>query len=438
MKSYSRSHLTDPGLLSVAATRVSLDRDTTAELLADLGEIDARKLYVPAGYDSMYGFCVHELRMSEDVACKRISAARAARRFPSIFPAVADGRLHLSAVVALAPHLTPETGDELLAAATHKSRAAIELLLVQRFPKPDVPPFVVSIAPAISAGGPVPEPVTAPDLLSAPGRIVPSVSPSSSQEMAPLPARARPVPLSSGKYAVQFTMDEEMHNELLAVQALLGHVLPSGDVAEVFRRALCELRKRLEKQKFAKSDHSRPQRGAAKGRHVPAAVRKAVWERDGGQCTFVSEKGKRCDARAPLEFDHVDAVSRGGQATVAGIRLLCRAHNQFAADRALGGEFMRGKREQGRERTAKARAEADARAQAKEQEQAQSEAEAASQEELIPWLRALGCNLESARSAAARCAGMVGAPLERRMYVACQGLAPRGTRRALPLASSPA
>jgi 5-methylcytosine-specific restriction endonuclease McrA len=233
-------------------------------------------------------------------------------------------------------------------------------------------------------------------------------------------------------------MDEEMHNELLAVQALLGHVLPSGDVAEVFRRALCELRKRLEKQKFAKSDHSRPQRGAAKGRHVPAAVRKAVWERDGGQCTFVSEKGKRCDARAPLEFDHVDAVSRGGQATVAGIRLLCRAHNQFAADRALGGEFMRGKREQGRERTAKARAEADARAQAKEQEQAQSEAEAASQEELIPWLRALGCNKEVARTTAARCAGMVGAPLERRMFVACQGLAPRGTRRALPVASSPA
>jgi 5-methylcytosine-specific restriction endonuclease McrA len=438
MKSYSRSHLTDPGLLSVAATRVSLDRDTTAELLADLGEIDARKLYVPAGYDSMYGFCVHELRMSEDVACKRISAARAARRFPSIFPAVADGRLHLSAVVALAPHLTPETGDELLAAATLKSRAAIELLLAQRFPKPDVPTLVMSMTPMVAAGEAAADVDAAPDLLSAPGRIVPSVSPSSSQEMAPLPARARPVPLSSGKYAVQFTMDEEMHNELLAVQALLGHVLPSGDVAEVFRRALCELRKRLEKQKFAKSDHSRPQRGAAKGRHVPAAVRKAVWERDGGQCTFVSEKGKRCDARARLEYDHVDPVSRGGQATVAGIRLLCRAHNQFAADRALGGEFMRGKREQGRERTAKARAEADARAQAKEQEQAQSEAEAASQEELIPWLRALGCNLESARSAAARCAGMVGAPLERRMYVACQGLAPRGTRRALPLASSPA
>jgi 5-methylcytosine-specific restriction endonuclease McrA len=438
MKSYSRSHLTDPGLLSVAATRVSLDRDTTAELLADLGEIDARKLYVPAGYDSMYGFCVHELRMSEDVACKRISAARAARRFPSIFPAVADGRLHLSAVVALAPHLTPETGDELLAAATLKSRAAIELLLAQRFPKPDVPTLVMSMTPMVAAGEAAADVDAAPDLLSAPGRIVPSVSPSSSQEMAPLPARARPVPLSSGKYAVQFTMDEEMHNELLAVQALLGHVLPSGDVAEVFRRALCELRKRLEKQKFAKSDHSRPQRGAAKGRHVPAAVRKAVWERDGGQCTFVSEKGKRCDARARLEYDHVDPVSRGGQATVAGIRLLCRAHNQFAADRALGSEFMRGKREQGRERTAKARAEADARAQAKEQEQAQSEAEAASQEELIPWLRALGCNLESARSAAARCAGMVGAPLERRMYVACQGLAPRGTRRALPLASSPA
>jgi hypothetical protein len=115
MKSYSRSHLTDSGLLSVAATRVALDRDTTAELLADLAEIDARKLYAPAGYDSMFGFCVQDLHMSEDVACKRICAARAARRFPAIFPAVADGRLHLSAVVVLAPRLTPGTADELLA-----------------------------------------------------------------------------------------------------------------------------------------------------------------------------------------------------------------------------------------------------------------------------------------------------------------------------------
>jgi hypothetical protein len=436
MKSYSRSHLTDPGLLSVVATRVSLDCDTTAELLADLGEIDARKLYAPEGYDSMYEFCVHELRMSEDVACKRICAARAARRFPAIFPAVAEGTLHLSAVVVLAPHLTPETADELLATAAHRPRAAIERLLAERFPKPDVPTLVMSMTPAIAAGGPAPGAVSAPDLLSAPGRIVPSVSPNSSDLTEPLPARAKPVPLSSGKYAVQFTMDEEMHEELLTVQALLGHVLPSGDVAEVFRRALRELRKRLERQKFAKCDSPRPQKSVANGRHIPAEIKRAVWKRDGGQCTFLSEKGKRCESRTRLEFDHVEAVARGGRSTVGGLRLRCRAHNQYEAERTFGSEFMQSKRQQALEQ--RMRAQTEAKAQAKEQERASAAAEAVSQQEVIPWLRALGCKTEEARRAAARCAGMIGAPLEKRVFVAVQGLGPRCTRRALPMVSSPA
>ena len=65
----------------------------------------------------MYLYCVHELRLSEEAAFKRIHAARTARRFPALFAALAEGRLHLSGVVMLAPHLTPENADELLAAA---------------------------------------------------------------------------------------------------------------------------------------------------------------------------------------------------------------------------------------------------------------------------------------------------------------------------------
>ena len=77
--------------------------------------------------------------MSEDAAFKRIRAARTARRFPAIFAAVADGRLHLSAVVMLAPHLTEDTVDELLTAAIHKSKSEIEELLAET---PDPAPSV--------------------------------------------------------------------------------------------------------------------------------------------------------------------------------------------------------------------------------------------------------------------------------------------------------
>jgi 5-methylcytosine-specific restriction endonuclease McrA len=438
MKSYSRSHLTDSGLLSVVATRASLDRETTAELLADLGEIDARKLYVPQGYDSMCSYCEQELFMSEDTALRRIAVARAARKFPAIFHAVADGRLHLTAVLLLTPHLTAESADELLAAAARRTKAQLRLLLAERFPRPDVPTLLEPVATSAAQSALAAPPVTDSTSLLAPERVGSVVGPDlTGTTEAPSP-RARLAPLAPDRFALQVTIDKETHDALRYAQALLGHSVPSGDLAVVLKRAARALVQMLEKQKFAKSDRSRPQRGAAKGRHVPAAVRQAVWERDGGQCTFVSEKGKRCESRTRLEWDHIVPVARGGQATIAGIRLLCRAHNQYAADRALGSEFMRRKRKQGRERTAEARAEADARAQAKEQERPKSAAEAASQQEVIPWLRALGCNLEAARTAATRCAGMVGAPLERRLFVACQGLAPRGTRRALPVSSSPA
>src|SRR5437867_8026184 len=85
MERYARCHLADQTLLDYLATHLGRERGSTADLLADLGEIDARKLYVPAGYPSMYEYCVGALHLCEQAAYKRIRAARAARRFPAIF-----------------------------------------------------------------------------------------------------------------------------------------------------------------------------------------------------------------------------------------------------------------------------------------------------------------------------------------------------------------
>src|SRR5439155_13696569 len=108
MSSYSLAHLSNRVLLRDLAPLVAQNRATTAALLAHIAEVDARRLYLPAGFPSIYLYCVHELRLSEEAAFKRIHAARTGRRFPALFAAPAEGRLHLSGVVMLAPHLTPE------------------------------------------------------------------------------------------------------------------------------------------------------------------------------------------------------------------------------------------------------------------------------------------------------------------------------------------
>src|SRR5512136_2193199 len=99
MSRYSLKHLPDSTLVHELKSLVAQDRATTALLIAHLGEVDARRLYAPAGYPSMYEWCVKELRFSEDAAYKRIRVARLAREFPVIYAMLADGRLHLSALM---------------------------------------------------------------------------------------------------------------------------------------------------------------------------------------------------------------------------------------------------------------------------------------------------------------------------------------------------
>ena len=154
-------------------------------------------------------------------------------------------------------------------------------------------------------------------------------------------------PISAQRYALQLTVGQGTHDKLRHAQALLGHQVPSGDLAQVLDRALDALIRELERRKFAATTRPRPRprRSSPNPRHIPAAVKRAVWERDRGQCTFVSATGRRGLARARLEFDHMDPVARGGEAATDRIRLRYRAHNQYEAECTFGAGFMSQKRE---------------------------------------------------------------------------------------------
>ncbi len=401
---HSLTLLPDHILLRNLETLVARDRVTTAELLAHLAEVDERRLYRPAGYPSLFAWCVDVLHFSEDAAAKRIQAARVARAHPEILEMVADGRLHLSGVVLLAPHLTPENAAELLAAAAHATKAAIEQLVAERAPRPDVPTRlepVASPAMELAAGG-APGRARAPE--HAPGHVA----------VARLAPPARVVPLSPQRFALQVTLSQAARDKLAYAQDLLGHALAPGDVAGVLERALDALIAGLERRRFAVATRTRPRRGAPRGRYVPAAVRREVWSRDGGRCTFVGDAGHRCESRRALEFDHVTPVARGGEASAANLRLRCRAHNQLEAERTFGRGFIDSRRAAARERQAGARA-------------GRTASSTPAGADVIPWLRAMGFRTDEARRAAATCDAIPDAPLEQRVRHALRQLAPRTT-----------
>jgi 5-methylcytosine-specific restriction endonuclease McrA len=278
----------------------------------------------------MHVYCVRVLRLAEEVAYKRIRAARGARRYPQIFDAIADGRLNVTGIVVLAPHLTDANVDEVLATAAHRSKAEIEMLVARLAPKPDVPAFIAPIAPQTSAPaslqldpGPVPPPAAQP------------------------PARVQAI--APERFALQCTISGETRAKLERLQALMSHTNPSGDLAEVIDRACDALIAVVERERFAVT--SRPRAKGARREsddptYIPADVTRAVYERDGGRCTFTSACGERCGERRFLQVDHIVPRALGGKPTVDNLRLLCGPHNQHEADRKLGADFMDAKRAQ--------------------------------------------------------------------------------------------
>lgn len=411
MNRYCRKHLSDLELVDQLRARVQRDWAHTAEMLADLAEVEERKLYAPAGYSTLHDYCVGELHMSEDVANKRIRAARIARPFPAIFFAIADGRLHLSGVLLLGTYLSPENAKGLLEAAAYKSKREIEQLLAARFPKSDV---LTLATPSPANFVPAPGPVNSLAPASTP------LSPASVLGRMGVPA-ARVTPLSPGSSSLQLTMPREMEEMLEHFKALVSHRIPSGDVVEVMCHALRIAIKHEEKQKFASTSRApRVHRPSHDPRHIPMQVKSAVWLRDGAQCTFVSEAGKRCSSRRMLEFDHIVEVARGGLATVDNIRLRCRAHNQYTAEQTFGAGFMQEKREGARRAAAERRIGAEATTQSRATMERDSE-----DCDVTPWLRALGYGADQVRRAVAKCGVLPeDATLEDRVKAALRHLMP--------------
>ena len=155
-------------------------------------------------------------------------------------------------------------------------------------------------------------------------------------------APASVILLSADRYKLQLTIGGETLEKLRLSQDMLAHAEPSGDPALVIDRALTTLLVELAKRKFAgtlKPRGTREKEPETRNRSrkvrkpdppgVPAAVKRVVWVRDLGRCAFVGIGGHRCNERRFVEFHHVDPHGLGGEATVDGIQLRCRRHNDY-------------------------------------------------------------------------------------------------------------
>lgn len=388
----------DDALLRRLSELTHESRRVEVDLVAHIGEADARRLYAREACSSMFDYCRQVLGLRENEAYLRITVARASREHPVLLAMLRDGRLHLSGIATLARHLTRENRDVLLGRAAGLSHRQIKELSRELEPLPDAPPLIrklpehrgsglpagvgelgahrVDLAAWVDSSASLAAPVTAPAAaltavsLATPGAAPPAafaVDPPATSAPPATPAPGRPVslagapaasrpfaspsrpataePTAPGRYRVSFTADAELRGKLERLQDLMRSSVPDGDLAKLIDIAVTEKLRRLEAKCFARTDAPRKRLGDAdttpRSRHVPAPVRRAVYERDEGQCSFVDARGNRCQARSRLEFHHHEVpFGRGGDHSLQNVRLTCRTHNQLLAERDYGRSKM--------------------------------------------------------------------------------------------------
>jgi len=432
------AHLSDRELLASTRELVGRSNRVFAALLTHLAEVDARGLHRTRACASLYTYCIYELRFSEDAAARRAGAAKLVKRFPLLLPAIANGELHLTGLLMLGPHFTPENIVEVLGRAKFRTKRELAKLVRELHPLPLVPDLVeplrpephplrrptneeyaASLAPAIrelplgerpkdwaNDAHEVSIPLMGQRNRSAfqgleDGGASPPATPAvvSRESSSTAPARVDPLwselPPVTGpqQYQVQFSSTEEHVQLIERAKALLSRSAPGKSLGELHLEAMRLLVVALEKQKFAMTERPRAavrelaqdaatsptggdiaaatsatggeaaaattptigevasqphSNGGERSRHIPAAVRRAVYERDSARCTFVDGRGERCRETHYLELHHRQPFGKQGVHTAVNLTLRCRTHNALAAELDFGREHMAQRQRPGR------------------------------------------------------------------------------------------
>ena len=319
--------LSDRELLAQTSNLARVERHLQGAIIDHLAEIEARSLFLRRGFASLFEYAVRELGYSDAAAGRRIAAMRLCADNPHTRERLRDGSLSLSAAAEL--QWAFDRQRRRVPAATTPAVAAL----------PTEPPLVLD---AVGRQKLVEE--AAGKSTRQVKRMLADLDP----ELAAAADRVRP--LGNGRYELKALIDAECQRGLEQLTGLLSHVDPRMTVGQLVGRLVREALDRHDPSRRRPRTGSRPAVSATStaqtgpgcdghaapapksrdsGRAIPAAVKREVWQRDGGRCRYVDpHTGRRCTSRHLLQIDHVLPYTLGGGSDPANLRLLCHAHHR--------------------------------------------------------------------------------------------------------------
>ena len=384
-QSFTIKQLSNKELLSKTKLLVQKERDIHIQVLRHLAEIDSRKLFFKQGFFSLFDYAVRELGYSEGAAYRRIKAMKLCCALPETANRLQSGKLSLSAASQLQVFFEKqdkkikEEKKKALPLKSAEGRVSVNEVKEQKKSEEQQ----ISIKKEVLKKEETGEHLKMGEGFQNEDRT--SLKPLSQEEKENLVKRAEGCStraterllseadpslsiltkrekvrfLGKGKVEIKMVIDEQCHKELEKLKNLLSHRNPKLSYGELISILSKEALKRhdprekntrqrkekkvqenpsVKKQEFTDKSAELAVTFAPKSEHqikkisrsIPSHLRKYVWERDGGQCTYVHHETKRrCASRHLLQIDHVQPFALGGRTEKENLRLLCAGHNQY-------------------------------------------------------------------------------------------------------------
>lgn len=122
-------------LHSRAVVLARIYRETEAELVCVLQELDRLKTYYLLGRSSLFEYCTKTLELTDSTAYMFISVARKAKELPELQKAIGTGRISVSQARRVVPVLNSKNAIELLEFVETRSQKEVERKVAEISPK---------------------------------------------------------------------------------------------------------------------------------------------------------------------------------------------------------------------------------------------------------------------------------------------------------------
>ncbi len=295
-------------LFKEAKDSVQAETNATLRVLYILKEIERRRAFAEKNYPSLYEFCIEYLGYKKGAAYRRIAALKALKDLPEIEDKIKSGRLDLMTLTQAQSYFSQKQRHHEPLAKEQK----LEILnTLENKSSRESEEFFLKLSP---------------------------------QEIPQEKLR----PINSETFELRIALPKVVQQKIEKLKMLMGanksHLETIDALNEALDIAIQSYEKKYKASELKVSATKVPALGKILKTHsqyISVHTKRRIWRRDQGQCSFIDPlNNHQCGSRFRLEIDHITPKALGGTNDFTNLRLVCRAHNQFAAIKEFGMQKM--------------------------------------------------------------------------------------------------